>query len=138
MKSTTIIKGHFATGTDENTGRKKQGNFFCSTANGTQIHVSKEDMKSLGYEKDADVVFPFYAIYVEKKYSARMADGTISNEDTFSRNDATAVFKDSNEMNKVMIADRMMLVQQLALIKAEATTAGLDQTSVNRLVESSI
>ena len=138
MKTTTIIKGHFATGIDEQTGRKKQGNFFCSTASGIDIHVSKEDMKSLGYEKDADVVFPFYAIYVPKTYNTRLADGSISNDSTFARNDATAVSKDAKELNKIMVQDELMKLEQLVLIKTEATSLGLSPEAVNKFVEASI
>lgn len=128
MRQTQILSGKFAT------GDKQKGNFTGYNAAGERIFIHKAQMESVGFITDKDVTFPFYALIDMKPMQTRDADGAIT-EVVVDRLKALSLFKTAAELTAAVNADFALGLEAAKARKEMATAAGLNEASVNTLLE---
>jgi hypothetical protein len=128
MRQTQILSGKFSSGE----GRK--GNFSGYNAAGERIFFHKSQMEALGFNTDKDITFPFYALVDNKPMKTRDEDGKITDVLT-DRLQALSVFKTAAELTAAVNADFALNLDAAKARKEMATAAGLNESSVNALLE---
>lgn len=128
MRQTQILSGKFAT------GDKQQGNFTGYNAAGERIFIHKAQMESLGFIVDKDITFPFYALIDIKPMQTRDEDGKLTNVLT-DRLKALSVFKTAEALTAAVNADFALSLDAAKARKEMATAAGLNEASVNTLLQ---
>ena len=128
MRQTQILSGKFSTGTDS------KGNFSGYNAGGERIFIHKSQMESVGFVTADDVKFPFYALIANKPIQTRDANGDIT-EVVVDRLQALSLFKSAAELTAAVNADFALSLDAAKARKEMATAAGLNEASVNALLE---
>lgn len=116
-----------------------KGNFSAYDDENERFFVSKRMMDSQGWLKDSDVVFPFWAKTKVKTIGQLDASGEpLLKEDgtpvTVERPQITAIFKTREELIANCVDKASLPIDIQRAIRDRATTAGLDQKSVDALV----
>lgn len=130
MKSTKILNGKFANGTNQ------KGNFTGYTARGERIFIHKNQMETIGMKKDADFK-PFFALTDVKEIQTRDVNGDLT-EITVDRLQALSVFKTIEELLSAENSDYEMIVASTNYRKSIATSAGLTDSDVKAILAVSI
>lgn len=129
-----IVTGSYA--------RTGTGNFTAYTANGTQLFVPARMMESLGLKKDEMPTFPMYAfsnkrmigVFVPGTQDLQMeADGVTPVQ--VERDEITALFLDKKAFAEVANAEFGLELELREHRRALATSAGLNEDAVNKLLE---
>ena len=128
MRQTQILSGNFSSGE----GRK--GNFSGYNAAGERIFFHKTQMEALGFKTDQDITFPLYALVDKKPMKTRDADGAITDVLT-DRLQALSVFKTAEALTAAVNADFALSLDAAKARKEMATAAGLNEESVNTLLQ---
>jgi hypothetical protein len=128
VRETKILSGKFAS------GDKQQGNFTGYNAAGERIFIHKSQMESVGFNTTADVKFPFFALIANKPIQTRDANGDIT-EVVVDRLQALSLFKTADELTDAVNADYALSLNSAKARKEMATAAGLDESSVNTLLQ---
>jgi hypothetical protein len=128
MRQTQILSGKFAT------GEGQKGNFTGYNAGGERIFIHKSQMQSVGFNTAEDVKFPFYALIANKPIQTRDANGDIT-EVVVDRLQALSVFKTDDAITAAVNADYALTLKSAAARKEMATAAGLNEASVNSLLQ---
>ncbi len=119
-----------------------KGNFTAYTANGTQFFVPGRLMDALGIAVGTQPTFPLYAFSATKQIGvfvpgttdlAMEADGVTPQQ--VDRTEITALFKDIASFADVANADFGLDLTLREHKRALATTAGLTEDAVNKLLE---
>jgi len=126
MRTTQILSGTFATKADQ------KGNFTGYNTNAERIFVHKAQMEAIGI-KTQDDVKPFYAIIDEREIATRDANGELT-DIKVSRLQATATFKTQAELVSAVNSDAKIDIAITLDLRETATTAGLDEASIQRLL----
>ena len=124
-----------------------KGNFTAKTAYGKTFFIHKNTMADLGYEPNAEVKFPFYAVVDTTMIGQLDQNGDpLMGEDgkpvQVARINALSVFKDLEELKACAIEERTigsdieLAVQQH--IRSKASTAGLSESAVNSILANSL
>ena len=133
MNSLTIVSGNFSS------GENAQGNYTGYTALGKKVFIFKRQMKSLGWESDDAVKFPFYVIAEEKTISKLDANrkpvvDDAGNPLTSQRFQATAVFTNKDNIIEAYVDEATLEAEIKQSIAKVATSKGLTQSVVESLV----
>jgi hypothetical protein len=128
VRQTQILSGKFSTGTDS------KGNFSGYNAGGERIFIHKSQMESVGFVTADDVKFPFYALIANKPIQTRDANGDITDV-VVDRLQALSLFKTSAELTAAVNADFALSLDAAKARKEMATAAGLNEESVNTLLQ---
>jgi hypothetical protein len=128
MRQTQILSGKFSTGADS------KGNFSGYNAGGERIFIHKSQMESVGFNTADDVKFPFYALIANKPIQTRDANGDIT-EVVVDRLQALSLFKSAAELTAAVNADFALSLDAAKARKEMATAAGLNEESVNTLLQ---
>ena len=116
------------------------GNFNAYTLLGEEgrIHISAQQMSSLGWSKNEDVKFPLFVVVVEKEFHPRDANGEISTTTPLiKRLQASAVFKtEIDALRAIRSAHTFSKNVENVIAKAQATVDidALDEATLNALV----
>jgi len=128
MKELVITGGNFS----------PNGNFNAYTLLGAEgrIHVNANQMSALGWTKNEDVKFPFFAIVIEREFNKRDVNGELTTE-TFKRLQASSIF--STEVNALRAIRSSVTFSkniESVISKAQATIDidALDEVTLNALV----
>lgn len=132
MKKYAITSGKF-------TGK---GNFTGYDALGNRIHVHQAQMNSLGWAKDADVKFPFFAVGAEKEIGQLDENGAPKMENGVAvlvkRLTATSVFASKADLTSALVDVATLDIEITKAVKATATAAGLTESEVSALVTAAV
>lgn len=121
----------------------EKGNFTAKTAYGKTFFVSKRQMAELGYQPNADVKFPFYAVVDTKMIGQLNKDNEpLMDEDgkpvQVPRVEALSVFATLEELQACAIEERTIgadieiAVQQH--IRSKVSTSGLSETALKSIM----
>lgn len=125
-----VVAGRFAN------AQGQQGNFTANCGTFT-FFIHKNLMNQLGFTKDEDIQFPFYAVLQERDIFPRDANGELSTV-AVKRLQAVSIFKTEEEMlNAINASDKLKIKAKLDLQKF-ASTAGLDTQTINALLSASV
>jgi len=132
MKSTTIIKGNFATSANN------KGNFTAYNATGERIFIAKAMIEKIGIKADADFK-PFYAIIQSGTYDILDANNVATGQ--FTRMEATSIFATETELLQAELADYGMEIRKTVMkrqmLEDAVKSATLDESSVNAILQAS-
>lgn len=128
MRQTQILSGKFSTGADS------KGNFSGYNAAGERIFIHKAQMESVGFADEKSLKFPFFALIANKPIQTRDANGEITDV-VVDRLQALSVFKTAAELTAAVNADFALNLDAAKARKEMATAAGLNESSVNALLE---
>ncbi len=146
-KQEQVNSGNFAIGAD------KKGNFNAYGSETGRFFIHKQLMESLGWKKQEDVKFPFFAIIEEKELDKVDVSGTVipleAGEKKAVRVQASAIFAREEDMLKAFTSSARFAAKANALVegevldakialKAKATAAGLTDAQINALATSSV
>lgn len=108
------------------------GNFSGYTALGERIHVFGRQMEALGWKTNADVKFPFYAIGQMKTIPQLDAAGnTVGSSERLT---ALSAFKTREEIKQAHADSALLDIEIQQEIKAQASSAGLTDSAVDKLL----
>lgn len=132
MKNYVINNGSFTA----------SGNFSGYTALGERVHLFGRQMQALGWAKQEDVKFPFYAIGTMKQIGQLDANGKpMLNADgtpvTSDRLTALSAFKTREEIKQAHADSALLDIEIAQEIRNQASTAGLSEQAVNALANAS-
>jgi hypothetical protein len=127
VRQTQILSGKFAS------GDKQKGNFTGYNAAGERIFIHKAQMDAVGFT-DANLKFPFFALIATKPIQTRDASGEITDV-MVDRLQALSLFKSAAELTAAVNADFALSLDAAKARKEMATAAGLNEASVNALLE---
>lgn len=118
------------------------GNFSGYTALGERVHLFGRQMQALGWSKQEDVKFPFYAIGTVKQIGQLDANGKpLMNADgtpaTSDRLTALSAFKTREEIKQAHADSALLDIEIAQEIRNQASTAGLSEQAVNALANAS-
>ena len=119
MKNFAIHSGNFSA----------NGNFSGYTALGERLFIHKTQMAGLGWTKESDVKFPFYAIGAEREINTRDASGAISDVKAM-RLQALSIFTTKEALTSAHVDTAVLDVEIKSAIKQTATNAGLSESEV--------
>ncbi len=126
-RKTAIVSGNFSS------GEKSKGNFSGYNSDGERVFINKQQMANIGWTKNEDVVFPFYAIVDTKEIQTRDADGKLT-ETKAERLQALSIYKTSQELVNASNADSKLEIASKIDLMQTATASGLPQDVVNSLL----
>lgn len=133
---TTVISGNFTT------GEGAKGNFSARNATGN-FFIHKRLMATLNFNSDADLkdengeFKPFYAILQEREITTRNAEGELTDQKA-KRLQAVSIFKTKAQMLEAVNADAKLQIEASNQLKQFATTQGLDQKTVEALLQATV
>lgn len=130
-KATTILSGNFSTGDNA------QGNFSGYNSKGERIFIFKQQMAGVGFNKEADVKYPFFVLTNEREIETRDESGELTGT-MVKRVQATAVFTDRAKLIEAKNSDALLEIESSTALVTAATTAGLSKEQVTALLEVSI
>ncbi len=126
-RKTSIVSGNFAT------GEKSKGNFSGYNSDGERVFINKQQLSNIGWTKQEDVVFPFYAIIDEKQIQTRDAQGQLT--DTMAtRLQALSIYKTSQDLVSASNADAKLEIASKIDLMQTASASGLPQETINSLL----
>ena len=133
MKNFAIHSGTFSA----------KGNFTGYTALGEQLFIHKSQMNSLGWTKQEDVKFPFYAIGGVKMIGeldasgkpAVNADGSLVQKP---RLQALSVFGDKTSLTQAHVDTATLDIEIKQAVSAQAKSAGLTESAIESLLSVAI
>ena len=133
MKNYVINNGQFTA----------NGNFSGYTALGERVHIFGRQMSALGWAKQDDVKFPFYAIGTTKQISQLDTNGKpLVNADgtpvTADRLTALSAFKSRDEIKQAHADAALLDIEIAQEIRTQASSAGLSQQAVDALANAAI
>lgn len=133
MKNVTILSGNF-------TGN---GNFSGYNEEGVRTHIPQRQMENMGWKKDGDVKYPFYALANEREFNVVDADNNSKldadgNEIKFQRLQAGSIFKTVDEFIQAKNSSKLLDLKATVAYNTEVTSAGLSEKDVLALLEASI
>lgn len=126
-RKTSIVSGNFATGANN------KGNFNGYNSDGDRIFINKQQLANLGWNKQEDVTFPFYAVIGIEEIKTRDANGAISDV-TADRLKALSIFKTSQELIDASNADFKLEIAAKKDLAETASASGLPQETINSLL----
>jgi len=114
------------------------GNFSGYTALGERVHIFGRQMSALGWSKQEDVKFPFYAIGTTKEIGQLDANGKPLMDAngvalTAQRLTALSAFKTRDEIKQAHADSALLDIEIAQEIRTQASTAGLSEQAVNAL-----
>jgi hypothetical protein len=114
------------------------GNFSGYTALGERVHIFGRQMSALGWSKQEDVKFPFYAIGTTKEIGQLDANGKPLVDAngvalTAQRLTALSAFKTRDEIKQAHADSALLDIEIAQEIRTQASTAGLSEQAVNAL-----
>lgn len=130
-RNTQISSGNFSK------GDTSKGNFTGYNAKGEKIFIHKAQMESLGFKKDADVKFPFFAVIGNRDIQTRDEEGNLTNT-MVSRLQALSVFKTQNELVNAVNSDAKLAIAAQADLASSAKASGLTDKMVEALLEAAV
>lgn len=111
------------------------GNFSGYTALGERVHLFGRQMQALGWSKQEDVKFPFYAIGQMKQINQLNEKGeTIGTADRLT---ALSAFKTREDIKQAHADSALLDIEIAQEIRNQASTAGLSEQAVNALANAS-
>ena len=124
-----------------------KGNFTAKTAYGKTFFIHKNTMAELGYEPNAEVKYPFYAVVDTTMIGQLDQNGDpLMGEDgkpvQVARESALSVFATLEELQACAIEERTIgadieiAVQQH--VRSKVSTSGLSESAVNSILASSL
>jgi hypothetical protein len=118
------------------------GNFSGYTALGERVHIFGRQIQALGWAKQEDVKFPFYAIGTTKPIGQLDASGKpIVDANgvaiTSDRLTALSAFKTREEIKQAHADAALLDVEIQQEIRNQASTAGLSEQALNALANAS-
>jgi hypothetical protein len=134
MKNFAIHSGNFSTG---------KGNFTGYTALGEKLFIHKSQMNGLGWTKQEDVKFPFYAIGAVRQIGQLdtngqpkvNADGTPVLVD---RLQALSIFPNKEALTSAHVDTATLDIEIKQAVSAQAKSAGLTESAINSLLSVAI
>jgi hypothetical protein len=132
MKNCVINNGSFTA----------NGNFSGYTALGERVHIFGRQMSALGWAKQEDVKFPFYAIGTTKEIGQLDANGKPLVDAngvavTAQRLTALSAFKTRDEIKQAHADSALLDIEIQQEIRTQASSAGLSETAINALANAS-
>jgi hypothetical protein len=114
------------------------GNFSGYTALGERVHIFGRQMQALGWSKQEDVKFPFYAIGTIKPVGKLDDNGkpvlkTDGQPDTSDRLTALSAFKTRDEIKQAHADAALLDVEIQKEIHTQAKEAGLNEKQLEML-----
>lgn len=114
------------------------GNFSGYTALGERVHIFGRQMSALGWSKQEDVKFPFYAIGTVKEIGQLDANGKPLVDAngvtlTASRLTALSTFKTREDIKQAHADSALLDIEIQQEIRTQASTAGLSEQAINAL-----
>ena len=114
------------------------GNFSGYTALGERVHIFGRQMQALGWAKQEDVKFPFYAIGTMKEIGQLDANGKPLTDAngvalTTGRLTALSAFKTREEIKQAHADNALLDIEIAQEIRSQASSAGLSEQAVNAL-----
>ena len=133
MKNFAIHSGNFSA----------KGNFTGYTALGEKLFIHKSQMNGLGWSKQDDVKFPFYAIgsvrqigQLDENAQPKMnADGTAVLVD---RLQALSVFATKEALTSAHVDTATLDIEIKQAVTSQAKSAGLTDAAINSLLSVAI
>lgn len=133
MKNFAIHSGNFSA----------KGNFTGYTALGEKLFIHKSQMNGLGWSKQDDVKFPFYAIgtvrqigQLDENAQPKMnADGTAVLVD---RLQALSVFATKEALTSAHVDTATLDIEIKQAVTSQAKSAGLTDSAINSLLSVAI
>jgi hypothetical protein len=118
------------------------GNFSGYTALGERVHIFGRQMSALGWAKQDDVKFPFYAIGTMKEIGQLDASGKPLVDAsgvavTSGRLTALSAFKSREEIKQAHADSALLDIEIQQEIRNQASTAGLTESAINALANAS-
>jgi hypothetical protein len=118
------------------------GNFSGYTALGERVHIFGRQMSALGWSKQEDVKFPFYAIGTTKEIGQLDANGKPLVDAngvavTASRLTALSAFKTREDIKQAHADSALLDIEIQQEIRTQASTAGLSEQAINALANAS-
>jgi hypothetical protein len=118
------------------------GNFSGYTALGERVHIFGRQMSALGWAKQDDVKFPFYAIGTMKEIGQLDASGKPLVDAngvavTSGRLTALSAFKSREEIKQAHADSALLDIEIAQEIRNQASTAGLTESAINALANAS-
>ena len=126
-RKTSIVSGNFAT------GENNKGNFNGYNSDGDRIFINKQQLANIGWTKQEDVQFPFFAIIGIEEIKTRDADGKICDV-TADRLKALSIYKTSADLINASNADIKLEIEAKKDLAQTASASGLPQDVVNNLL----
>ena len=124
---TEILSGSFTS------GEGKKGNFTAYNENGERIFIHKRTMESLGFNTNADIKFPFYAIIDEKEIQTLDKNGELS-DTLVKRLQALSIFKTEDEMLDASTSSERFAIKAKARVQSVAKASGLTESAIDSLL----
>ena len=110
----------------------KKGNFSGYNASGVRIHVSANNMKTLGFDSTnaTTITYPLYACVVEREFNVvDENDKPVKDDDgepkTFTRLQAGSIFKTKAELINAVNADKLLAVEAESELQKVAKSLNL-------------
>lgn len=136
MKAVTIFSGKLTA----------KGNLTGYNAGGERIHVSSQQLASIGVTDAQSLAnkFPLYALTVERSFEKRDADDkpiidpTTQKPETFTREQAGSIFATKAEMIVAMNSDKLLVIDATVALNTAVTASGLTAETLKTLQESSV
>lgn len=130
LRKRAIISGNF-------TGN---GNFSGYTLEEGRVFIHKKQMEQLGWTKDADVKYPFYAVVTDQEITPFDENGkeqvdSEGNPVKVLRTQAKSAFKTKAELVQAFVDSASLDIEITTGIKAAATTAQLNDKELALLLE---
>lgn len=130
MKQTLITAGNFA-------GADSKGNFSGYNPAGQRIFINKKAMESLGWTKDADVKYPFYAIVGEREFNTLDENGEPTDK-TFTRLQALSVYGKKEDMITAFNSEAALAIEAKVALATTAKSSGLTEKAVDALLAAAV
>lgn len=130
MKQTLITAGNFA-------GKDSKGNFSGYNPAGERIFINKKAMESLGWTKDSDVKYPFFAIVGEREFNTLDENGELTDK-TFKRLQALSVYGTKEAMIQAYNAEASLEIEAKVALATTAKSSGLTEKAVEALLAAAV
>ena len=111
------------------------GNFSGYTALGERVHIFGRQMQALGWSKQDDVKFPFYAIGGIKQISKTDENGKPVLSD---RLQAFSVFPTKEALTNAHVDTATLDIEIKQAVTAQAKSAGLTESAIESLLSVAI
>lgn len=127
LKNISITSGNFT----------ENGNFTGYNLLGERVHLYKRQMEQLGWTKNEDVKFPFFAVATEKEYQ-RVDENGEATDETFTRLTATSVFKDETTLINAHVGNASTEAKIAKAVATAMKAIALTDEQVEALANSAV
>ena len=127
MKQTQIISGSFTS----KAGSK--GNFTGYNAKGERIFANKLQMATIGFNKNEDLKFPFFAVIDTKTIQTRNDAGELTDV-TADRLQVCSVFLTADALIQAVNSDLVLEIAAKGALKSAAVAAGLSEAAFESML----